>query len=246
MDQQVALVTEAKEFAGPAAVAGLMQGGFRVICHDRSFGDGAARDAFAAANPGLGVTLEQEPEKLVESVIAEHGAIDVLVSNDWFPVGAASIEDSPLDEYRAMLEALMVRPFRLLKSIVPQFKRRRGGRIILVTSAGALRPSAGTAMYSSARAGATAIADSLARELAPFEVQVNAIAPFFLYSTTYFPGPRWENWEQDPELRQVVEREVPLKRFGRPQEMADLIAFLASGKAAYLTGQTIVFGGGWS
>jgi NAD(P)-dependent dehydrogenase (short-subunit alcohol dehydrogenase family) len=150
-----------------------------------------------------------------------------------------------LDEYRTMLDALMVRPFRLLKSVVPHMKRRRRGSIILLTSGAALRPAGGSAMYSAARAGATAMALSLGKELAPFNIQVNAIAPFFLYSTTYFPGERWENWEQDPELREVVGGQVPLKRFGRAEEMAELIALLASGKAVYLTGQTISFAGGW-
>jgi NAD(P)-dependent dehydrogenase (short-subunit alcohol dehydrogenase family) len=246
MDQQTALLTDAREFAGPAAVQGLKQAGFHVACHDRSFSQAAARDAFVAANPGSDAVAEQEPERLVERVLAAYGAIEAAVINDWHPVNAGPIEEVSLEQYRSMLDTLMVRPFRLLKALVPNMKQRRRGCIILITSAAVLNPPADYVSYTSARAGAMAMALGLAKELAPFNVQVNAIAPHFLYGTTYFPGPRWANWEQDTQMKAIVEKNVPMKRFGRPEEMAELIALLASGKAAYLSGQTIKFAGAWS
>jgi hypothetical protein len=80
----------------------------------------------------------------------------------------------------------------------------------------------------------------------PFNIQVNAIEARFLYGTTYFPGPRWANCRGDAQMKAVIEKQVPMKSFGRPEEMAEPIALLASHKATYLSGQTIKFAGAWS
>jgi NAD(P)-dependent dehydrogenase (short-subunit alcohol dehydrogenase family) len=78
--------------------------------------------------------------------------------------------------------------------------------------------------------------------LPPFNIQVNAIAPNFFQNDTYYPAARWE---EDAQFRAALERQVPLKRLGQPEEMGALIAFLASGKATFVTGQVIAFTGGW-
>lgn len=152
------------------------------------------------------------------------------------------IEDASLDDYRATIEALMITPFALVRAAARQMKERRSGRIILVTSASRLRPYPGFSMYASARGGASTLAVALAKEIAEFGISVNAVAPNFLSSETYYPK---EKWIDDPKYARRVEELDPLKRLGRPEEVGELIAFLASGKADFVTGQVIPFTGGW-
>jgi NAD(P)-dependent dehydrogenase (short-subunit alcohol dehydrogenase family) len=175
----VAIVTNITQYAGPAAARGLVEAGFTVVCHDRTFIDAEARAAFAAAHPTLTVNPEQDPRALIETTIAQHGQIDALVSNDLATLAATHIEDAAVEDYRATIEALMVRPFLLAQAVVPHMKTRGCGRIIMITSASALQPLPEYAMYVSARGGASTLAVTLAKELGPYNIQVNAIARIF-------------------------------------------------------------------
>lgn len=238
----VAVVTNVTQYAGPAAAQGLAEAGFTVVCHDHTFHDAEVRAAFGTAHPLLTAHPEQNPRALIETTIAQYGQIDTLVSNDLATLAATHIEDAAVDDYRATIEALMVRPFLLAQAVVPYMKTRGCGRIIMITSASALQPLPEYAMYVSARGGASTLAVTLAKELGPYNIQVNAIAPNFFQNETYFPAGRWEN---DPAFRKFVESQVPLKRLGTPEEMGALIAFLASGQGDFLTGLVIPFTGGW-
>lgn len=241
-DKGVALVTDATRYAGPPSAAALLEAGFQVACHDPGFSDPGRMARFAEENPGLEPFAEQGPEELVEAVGVLHGGVDVLVSNEGYPAVEAAVEDADLSDLRATLEAVLVRPFAMARAVVPQMKRRREGRIVLVTSARPLRPYAGFSIPTAARGGANALAVALAKELASHNVQVNAVAPNYLYSEAYFPAAKFID---DPEGRRLIEELVPMGRLGRPEEVGALIAFLASGEADFLTGQVIPFTGGW-
>lgn len=121
-------------------------------------------------------------------------------------------------------------------------KEARTGRIILVTSAAAVRPLATAVLYSAARAAATTLVTGAAKALGEHNIQLNAIGPDWFENPAYFPPGLWES---DTELRATVAEEVPLQRLGRQDEMGALIAFLASGKATPVTGQFFGFTGGW-
>jgi NAD(P)-dependent dehydrogenase (short-subunit alcohol dehydrogenase family) len=242
-----AIVTNVTEYAGAPAATALAADGFAVLCHDRSFADAAARAAWEGENPGLGAAVAATPEDLVAEAVARFGGLDVLVSNDSWPARRARIEDADPVEYRAMLEALTVQPFRLAGAaarVMKQqgMKEQGRGRMVFITSASPLHACPGFSMYASARAGATALAEALARELAPSGIQVNAVLPNFLYSETYYPKALWQD---DPRYVQRLKDLVPMQRLGQPGEIGALIAFLASGKAGFVTGQAIAFTGGW-
>lgn len=242
MADRAALVTNVTDYAGLPGATALSSDGFRVFCHDPSFGDPAARDAFTAGHAGLEPLAGQTPEALVADVVASAGRLDVIVSNDSHPATRARIEQAEAQAYRDTLEALMVWPFRLAGAATPVMKGQGGGRIVFITSASPLHPYPGFSMYASARAGASALSQALARELAPHGIQVNAIAPNFLYSETYYPRAQWM---EDPKYVQRLKDMVPMQRLGRPEEIGALIGFLASGKAEFVTGQVIAFTGGW-
>lgn len=238
---RVALVTNVHEYAGPAAVSALSSLGMLVACHDVRFVDASARSAFAREHPGTDARGEQAPADLAEAVLREHGRLDVVVSNDVAVPPRRPFDEVTAEEYRDVLERLTVRPFALAKAAVPHMTQRRSGCLLFITSATAVRPVAGTAAYASARAATTSLAMALAKELGGQGIQVNAIGPHWFQNPTYFPA----GWDRDERRREIFEREVPLRRLGREEEMAALIALLASGKATPVTGQFIGFTGGW-
>jgi NAD(P)-dependent dehydrogenase (short-subunit alcohol dehydrogenase family) len=114
---------------------------------------------------------------------------------------------------------------------------------VFITSARERRPEAGYAVPTAIRAATTAFARALALEAAPFEVQVNVVAPNYLASELYYPKARFVD---DPAGRAAVAEIVPFGRLGQPEEIGELVAFLVSGKSPFVTGQTIGFTGGWA
>lgn len=241
-DGRVVLVTHARHFVGLPAATALAAQSAVAVCHDASFADPAAREAFTGAHPDLHAVAEQDPAGLVAAVTATHGRIDALVSNDAFPAIRAPLEEAALDDLRAGLEALVTAPFAFAQAVVPQMKARRSGKLLFVTSAAPLRGLANYSMYAAARGATNALAVSLARELAPFGIQVNAIAPNFVESPTYFPP----QLLADPAALKKITGNVPLGRLARPEEAAALIAYFASPQADFITGHVMPFAGGWA
>lgn len=242
MTNRVALVTNVTDYAGAPAVAALIAQGCRVLGHTPSFTEAEACAAAEAATPGLHAALAQAPEELVAEAVDRFGRLDVLISNDTHPAARVRIKEASPEDYRAALEALMVTPFRLAAAAARVMKAQRAGAMVFITSALPLHPYAGFSIYASARAGAGCLAQTLARELAPFGIPVNAVAPNFLYSETYYPKAQWQD---DPKYVQRLKELVPMQRLGRPEEIGALIAFLSSGASDFVTGQIIPFTGGW-
>jgi NAD(P)-dependent dehydrogenase (short-subunit alcohol dehydrogenase family) len=139
---------------------------------------------------------------------------------------------------RATLEALVVRAFERTSAFVPDMKTRGSS----MTSAAPLRGLANYAMYVTARGAANSLAQTLAVELARHNIQVNAVAPNFIESPTYFPPSLMEN----PETRARILKNIPLGRLGRQEEAASLVAYLASPEADFLTGHVFPIAGGWA
>jgi 3-oxoacyl-[acyl-carrier protein] reductase len=104
------------------------------------------------------------------------------------------------------------------------------------------RPEPGFAVPTTVRAATTAFAKALAKEAAPFGIQANVVAPNYLFSEMYYPRARFVD---DPVGRETIAHLVPFGRLGQPEEVGALIAFLASGKSSFTTGQVICFTGGW-
>lgn len=239
---RVALVTHAREFAGPPAVAALAAAGLDVYAHDRRFAAQGEREQFELEHPGVIAMAEQEPEALVATMTAGGRALDVLVSNDAYPAIHASIEALEAATLRDTLEALVVWPFRLARAAMTALKASRQARVVIVTSCRTRLPRPDGAAPDAARAAANALVKSLCLELAPHAIPVNAIAPNFLASETYYPRARFVD---DPAGQQWVRSTVPLGRLGRPEEIGELVRFLATMEGSFLTGAVIDFAGGW-
>ena len=242
MNDRVVLITNVEHFVGPPVAAELLAQGATVACHDKSFADVAAAEGFAAANPGLIVVRAQAPADIVASATELCGGIDVVICNDAAPAIRAPIETACPEDMRSALEEMIVFPFRMASAVVPQMKARKRGKILFITSASPLRGLPNYSMYVTARGGANALAVSLAQELGSDNIQVNAIAPNYVESPTYFP-PSLVN---DPEALARMTRNIPLNRLGKPEEVAQLVAFFASDRSDFITGHVMPFAGGWA
>jgi NAD(P)-dependent dehydrogenase (short-subunit alcohol dehydrogenase family) len=238
----VAVVTNVMHFVGLAAAEELARHGAKVLCHDRSFAAAGPREAFARAHPHLAAGVNVEPEAMIADAESTLGPIDILVANDFHPAVRAPIDTAKPEDLRACLEALTVAPFTVAAAAARRMKARRRGKIVFVTSAAPLRGLPNYAIYATARGAANALAVSLAQELAAFNIQVNAVAPNYIESPSYFP----KELTADPVALKRMTDKVPLKRLGTPQEVAAMIAFLASPGADFITGQVIPIAGGWA
>lgn len=242
LDGKVVLVTSVRHFVGGAAARACAEESATVICHDDSFADAQAGTAFETENPGLAATGAQEPQALVDAIMDRYGRIDVLVSNDAFPAIRAPVEEASEEDMRAGLEALVVRPFAMAGAVAPAMKAAGQGRILFVTSAAPLRGLPNYGMYATARGAANSMTVSLARELAKSNILVNAIAPNYVESPTYFPDELLAN----PEALAKITRNIPLGRLGKPEEIGATIAFMASEKCGFMTGHVLPIAGGWA
>ncbi len=241
-EQPAALVTNASDFAGPPAVDALLQAGYRVLAHDRTFAQPDVWQRFAEQRGGLERIESAAPDACIAEAFERAGRLDAIVSNDHHPAKSLATEALPVEELRISLERLVVDPFVLVGAAVPQLKRQGGGNIVMITSNRTRLPMAGGAIPDAARAGANALVRSLAIELAPHDIALNAVAPNFLYSEAYYPK---AVFKESAAGRAYVRDSVPLGRLGEPREMGELFVFLAGAKARFLTGAIIDFSGGW-
>ena len=236
------LVTNAAQYAGPGAVGVLCAEGHRVVCHDTAFGDDGAVRAFQATYPQVVVLRRPDAAGIVVELNDRVGSIDAVVSNDVYPLTRALVEDVSIDDLRRTFEAVLVFPYLLTQRLLPEMKARRDGCFVFVTSARQLRPEPGYSVPTATRAGTTAFAQALSKEVAAFGIQVNVVAPNYLYSEMYYPRARFIDSEEG--AKQIANI-VPAGRLGTPEEVGELIAFLVSGRSKFVTGQVLYFTGGW-
>jgi 3-oxoacyl-[acyl-carrier protein] reductase len=237
-----ALVTNALAFAGPPAVVALREAGFQIFAHDPAFADAATRDLYQKENTGVVALAAQIPAEIVEAVWASAKRFDVLVSNDAYPPIHGPVADANIDDLRATLDHLVVFPFALAKAAIPRLIAQENARVVMITSNRTRLPLPGGAIPDAARAALNALVKSLSLELAPHGVPVNAIAPNYLYSETYFPRAQFVD---DAAGRAYIEEVVPAGRLARPEEIGELIRYLATMQGSFLTGSIIDFSGGW-
>jgi 2-keto-3-deoxy-L-fuconate dehydrogenase len=213
------LITQALEFMGPAMCEVFAEQGADVV---RSSADLA--DKAAAAR-----------------VVAEAGRIDVLVANLAMTAPATAAGDVTDEEWRSVFAALVDPLPRLVRAATPAMIARRSGKVLVVGSASALRGMKRTSTYSAARGAQLAYVQAVGVELAPHNVQVNAIAQNFVDNPTYFPP----DVQANPRFRERLAREVPLGRLVSAREDALFAAYLCSDAADCFVGQVFPVCGGW-
>ena len=230
MSGTVTLLTDAASFVGPALAARLRAGGGRVMEADESYADGGDR------------LRHDTPEALVEAAIALAGRIDALVVSAAYPAPRTPVETLNAETTRPFFEKLAIEPLALAAAAVPHMKRAGGGRIVFMTSAGPLGGIPAFGAYAAARSAITGAVKSLALELAPAGIPVNAVAVNFIQTEMYYP----KAWLEDAKKAAKLLARIPLGRLGDPAEVAELVALLAEGRAGFMTGQVLNMSGGSS
>ncbi|MEQ9444581.1 MAG: SDR family oxidoreductase [Rhodospirillaceae bacterium] len=239
---KTAIVTNTHQFVGLAAATVLQAHGAAVYCHDERFLDASHKAAFAENHPDLYALSASRGAEAVDEVFDLCGKIDNAVVNDFFPALRAPMGQATADDFRRGLEALMVAPFETASAAARHMKPRRQGKIVFVTSAAPFHGLPNYCMYAAGRGGANALALSVAKELARDNIQVNAVAPNYVESESYFPKTLLE----DENALAKMTSKVPLGRLGKPEEVGELIAFLASERADFITGHIMPIAGGWA
>ncbi len=242
LENKVVLVTKATEFVGAAVCDSCRAEGAIVIAQDPGFADPARQADFAAAHPGVATLAQDDAKALIQEVVDAQGRLDGLVPNDGFPAIRAKVEEADPEDMRAGLEAMVVEPFRLIGAAVPQMKRQGGGRIVVATSAAPYRGLPNYGMYVTARGAQNAMVLTLSRELARSGIAINAVAPNFVKSPSYFS----EALLSDEAAMAKIVAQIPVGRIGKPVEVSDVVAFLLSEKAGFMTGHVAPVAGGWA
>jgi 3-oxoacyl-[acyl-carrier protein] reductase len=241
--ERVALVTGSSRGLGAAIARRLAQDGHAVAVNGRrgdqqarevarSIGDdGGTADAFYAD-----VTDEQQVTELAAEITRRFGRIDVLVLNATGPQPEAQVTDVSWADHLAQLNFFVKSPVLLGRAILPGMQARGFGRIVHIDSEVAHRPPPARSAYATAKNAQIGLTYSWARELAPFGITVNTVAPGFV--------PVERHADVPGEVRKSYLASVPAGRMGTPADIAHAVSFLASEQAGFVTGQRIVVDGG--
>lgn len=182
------------------------------------------------------VTVPRDLERAVEQTVAAFGGIDVLVLNSGGPPPGTALDVTP-ESLEQAVELLLQPVVRLVHLCLPQLQASAGGRIVAITSIASKEPVAHIALSNALRPAVAGWLKTLARELGPQKITVNCVAP------GRFATARLEHlYPSGPSDEDLAD--IPLRRWGEPRELGDVVCFLASDRARYVTGQTIVVDGG--
>ena len=182
------------------------------------------------------VTSEEEWKTIVERIVSESGRLDVVVNNAGINI-RKPIEEMVKDEWMKMMEVNTASVFLATKYVLPVMRKQGGGAIINTSSIWGLRGASCEVTYSCTKAALIGLTRSLAAELAPTHIRVNCVAPGVIRTDMLDALPA----EILPQLAQ----ETPMGRLGTPEDIAHAVAFLASDKADFITGQVLTCDGGF-
>jgi 3-oxoacyl-[acyl-carrier protein] reductase len=244
LEGRVAAVTGGSRGLGYAIAQSLLSEGCRVaICarDKRRLDDAAAALGAGVFAQMADVAKPGQVEAFIEASATNFGGLDILVHNAGGGGGAGL--EAPDAEYTQSLEVNALAGLRAARAAVPFMHRQRRGRIIFIASVWG-RESGGRTGYNMAKAAEISLAKGLSRELAKDNILVNSVAP----GSLIFPGGSWERRQKaDPDgIAAYIKAELPLGRFGTPQEVAAVVTFLASDRASLVTGACWSVDGGQS
>jgi NAD(P)-dependent dehydrogenase (short-subunit alcohol dehydrogenase family) len=244
LNERVGLVTGGGAGIGREIARRFAREGMAVVVLDR---DGAAAEGIAAEIGGHGVTAdvtsEEEVSRAVETVLARFSRIDVLVNNAGIAWMGPALE-MPVEALQSMLRVNVEGVFIVSRAVLPHMIARRSGSIVNLASWAGKTGNAFFAGYSASKFAVIGLTQSLAREMAPHGIRVNAICPGIVVDTAMRTA--IEAQQRQYRLPETTEREksIPIGRVSVPEDVARVAAFLASDESSYMTGESINLSGG--
>lgn len=181
------------------------------------------------------VSQEEEVNALVKEILAQCGKIDILINNAGITRDGLVMRMKSGD-WTKVLDVNLSSMFYCTKAVARPMFKQRAGNIVMISSVVGAMGNAGQANYAASKAGALGLMKSVAKEFAPRGIRVNAIAPGFIESAM--------TQALSDDVRQAYLDQIPLREFGKPQDVAEAVKFLVSDKAQYITGQIIHVNGG--
>lgn len=235
----VVVVTGAAGGIGSASVRRLVSEGMQVVATDL---DVASVRSLSPHHFALDVTDPDDVQDVMSRILNRLGHVDVLVNNAGITGSqqATSAGHTPIDEFDRVIAVNVKGPFLCTRSLLPSMIAAGSGQIITIASVAGLIAFPGRCAYTTSKGAALMFARSVAVDYGPLGIRSNAICPGMVET----PMTQWRL--DQPELRAKVEAMVPIGRVAQPEDVADTVALLASGRMAYANGSAIVIDGGWS
>ncbi len=253
LTDKVAVVGASSKGLGRAIAVGLAREGVKVtICARNSDALEATANeirqetgAEVLAVP-TDVSVPAQVNTLIDNAINQFGGIDILVNNAGGP-RAGRFAELSAEDYQTAVQLNLMSTINLCRAVVPTMRVRGGGRIINLTSVSVKQPVDGLMLSNMARTGVIGFAKTLATELAPDKILVNNVCPGIIFTDRIRQLATVRAEESGLPFDEVLEKmiaDIPLGRIGEPEEFANLVVFLASARASYITGTTIQVDGG--
>ena len=243
-DRRIALVTGASRGIGAAVAKRLAADGYFVIVNYNGSAQRAQEvvaQIVSAGNEAVALQCDVSDfdacGELIARITADYGRLDVLVNNAGITRDGLLMRMSETD-FDAVIDTNLKGAFHTIRHASRQFLKQRSGRIINIASVSGLLGNAGQANYAASKAGVIGLTKSVARELASRQITVNAVAPGFI-ATEMVDA-------MTDSAKAAMTDHIPFGQIGEPEEVADVVAFLASDAARYVTGQIIAVDGGMS
>ena len=242
LEGKVALVTGASRGIGREIALTLAEYGADVIVNYNGSGGKAAQVKAEIEKLGRRAKMVQcsvadyeASGKMISDMLAVFGHIDILVNNAGITKDNLMIKMSE-DDFDAVIDTNLKGTFNTIKHMYRAFLKQRAGRIINLSSVSGVLGNAGQANYAASKAGVIGLTKSMAKELASRNITVNAVAPGYIDTDM--------TQAMSDGAKEAIIAQIPLKRAGQTKDIAEMVAFLASDKASYITGQIISVDGG--
>jgi 3-oxoacyl-[acyl-carrier protein] reductase len=241
---KVAIVTGSGRGIGRAiALAFAREGADIVVNVSRSVEqmNEVVKDIESLGRKALGIVADvssfSEAEKLVKSAIVHFGKVDILVNNAGIARPAMCYKLTE-EEWNSVMNVNLTGTINCIRAVAPHMIERKTGKIINIASIAGRDGMIGNINYAASKAGIFGITKTAAKELARYGINVNAVAPGFIETAM-------TEWLKEPEFHEKYLPRIPLGRLGKPEEVAELVLFLASNKSNYITGEIIAIDGGF-
>ena len=247
LKDKIAIITGARRGMGRTHALALAKEGAKIVVSDISLEDcqkvvdeikSAGGEAIAVK---CDVTKKQEIEKMVKDVVDKFGKVDILVNNAGIAAFKPFLEMTE-EEWDRTLDINLKGYFLCSQACAKEMVKQKSGTIINIASVAMGQVGIGFSTlvhYCASKGGIVGMTEALAAELAPYNIRVNAVSPGMIET------PMMDPIKQDPKTMEAMLAKVPMNRVGKPEEVSELVLFLASDKSSYMTGSVVVIDGGW-